>query len=159
MPNEGFFGLGNLSTWQHLAYEQGYSASEALREFQDVGGGWINADIWYQNWGQVVNYAEEAQGGYGFALDAVPEGPDVASVAWGQGGKFGMTLQLQVRSGTTGEIESTTYTYLSDTPFPATEALDQAISNYDIAEEITKYGNELVGALPVVAFTTRRYGT
>ena len=159
MPNESVFGLGNLSTWQAAAQEAGYTSREALAEFHDVGGGFINFRTWDRNWAEVENYRTALGATTDYDLETIPT--TFVDLAVGPGGQYAMNVRVQLQNNTTGEFMTSFFYYQQPEAFPASQALAAAADVFGagISEAGESYAYTLVGMLPGPPILTTPYGT
>lgn len=131
----------------------GSSASEALREWRDLGGTATDAN-WYRLYGQVTDTVLRTPDFLALDPNAVPSSSELGTWSAGGGGMFATQVQVFAVDQETGLATTLQYTYLTDHAHSKEEAEDAALAAFGSDEAEEMYGQDVQGALAIHGWQT-----
>lgn len=124
--------------------EQGYNATQALRELREMGGT-IRTQTWYRAWAETLAGLDRVARIERAPINRRPIADELSVGAWRTGKRFSYQVTVTVRDVGSGIVYDLAHpiTVLSDSPITYTEALEQAASY--AFENIAQYGEQPIG--------------
>lgn len=136
--------------------QQGFTQTEALREFRDAGGH-IRDSSWGKMWGQVSDLMSRSEQFAGLNPDVIPSSGDYGEIMAGSGGKYVTHVKLLIRDRETGDVRLQDYDYFSDSPHTPAEGYANAFADFTDADQEAEYGEQVLGGVPTWVAQTVPY--
>ena len=136
----------------------GSSASEALREWRDLGGTSGDAK-WFQLYGQVTDTMMRTPDMAALDPASLPSAADYGEWSMGRGGQYATQVNVTYIDEETGLRAQQPFTYITDEPHTPEEAEAAAVDEYGSEENTEQYGQTVTGAYTIHVWQTTPFGT